>query len=133
MKKIAGFCFFLLTISILSCNSDNSTGVNANDLDGSWVCENGTDNGETATLMIKSDKEGNPGAEITFKSNTLTFPILETAEKSKTQTFQLKDNKIYCQKDKDLIFEIKNKSDKKMTLSFNLQGHSFILNMVKTK
>ena len=123
------FTFLFLAISVIfsSCTDDNKS-LNSDDIKGTWVC---IDAGDKSELIAKS--ESNPGAEIIFKGNKLTFPILETAGKEKEQEFSIKNSEIHCANDKDLIFKIKDLADKKMTLEFSLQGHDFVLVMEKSK
>ena len=126
------FTLYLLLFGILSSCSNDNNSLNADELSGSWVCTDGTYNGEKADLLIKDEKQMKAGAEITFKGNKFTFPILEDLGKNKEQEFEIKNNEIHCKNFKDLVFAIKDLTDKKMTLEFTLQGHNFSLIMEKT-
>jgi hypothetical protein len=132
MKNIAKFYLLIVSLSLLACTPD-SAGLKPSELEGSWLCIDGTMDGDKATMMIKSEKDGNPGAEIIFKGNMLTFPILTDINKSKDQTFSILDKKIICKNDTDLVFTVKDKTSKKMTLAFALQGHNLELVLEKIK
>jgi hypothetical protein len=116
---LLSFCTILL-----SCASENK-GIKASDLEGTWVCKKAIDNGDSTDLIL--------GAEITFKGSKLNFPILESINKAKEQDFNIKNDELICQNDKDLIFKIKALKDEKMTLQFSMEGHDLSLEMEKTK
>ena len=116
---LLSFCTLLL-----SCSSENK-GIKASDLEGTWVCKKAIDNGDSTDLIL--------GAEITFKGSKLNFPILESINKAKEQDFNIKNDELICQNDKDLIFKIKALKDEKMTLQFSMEGHDLSLEMEKTK
>jgi len=120
--------YSLLLIAVLallnSCASDKS-GIKTDDLQGTWVCKKATNNGEAHDVMQE--------AEIIIKGNKFNFPILESAGINPEQEFLLKNDEIQLQKNKDLVFKIKELKEKKLTIQFTVQDNELVVEMEKSK
>lgn len=123
MKNIGIILFALLTV-MSSCTSDKNS-LKTDDLQGTWVCKKDSKNGEAHELM--------QGAEIIIKGDKFNFPILESAGINPEQEFMLKNDEIRLDKNKDLVFKIKELKENKMILQFKVQDDEFVIEMERSK
>ncbi len=130
MKNKVNFLSLLVaTVLLTACNSDSA--IKTSDLKGTWVCVDGTVNGEKAELMIRDKEKQNTGATIEMTESILKFDLLTELQKKNEHNYKIEGNKLKSAVDPELVFTINKIDGKKMNISFSADKMNFDLVMEK--
>ena len=128
-NKVYFLSILVATVLLNACNSDSA--IKTSDLKGTWVCVDGTVNGEKAELMIRNNEKQNQGATIEMTETILKFDLLTELQKKNEHNYKIEGNKLKSAVDPELVFIINKIEGKKMNISFSAHNMNFDLVMEK--
>ena len=120
----------LITLSLLSCQSEKNNIKNTS-LTGTWVCVDASidQDKEAGKLMVRDSV--NSGATIEFTETQMKFEQLSDINKPQELNYHLKGNQILFPKAADLVFEVLDFQENKMTIGFTALDRAFEMKLQK--
>jgi hypothetical protein len=119
-----------ITLFLLSCQSEKNN-IKKSNLNGTWVCIDASidQDKEAGKLMVRDSV--NSGATIEFTETVMKFEQLSDINKPKELNYQLKGNRILFPEAVDLVFEVSDFHENKMTVSFIALERAFEMKLQK--